>query len=278
MVLVNYNTQLLNSLPDGMADVERGLFYGDALFETIRVFDGRIPLMAYHWDRLSAGLNAMGYVLPLDWSGLFFKNEILRVASSNARVRLTVWRGPGGLWVPENHEPRFLITHAALQSAQYEWLEFGLVVGLCESVRLPVDSFSSFKTLNGPRYIAAAREAHGRGWDDGIVLNAYDRISESTTSNVFWFEGDVLYTPPLSDGCVTGTLRKLLLLLRAEDGLPVREKPATFATVLDADELFLTNAVRGIRWVRKLEGKVYDHTKTRALFEKVVAAISRNRG
>jgi branched-chain amino acid aminotransferase len=252
------------------------LFYGDALFETIRVFNGRIPLMQHHWERLAEGLKALGFVLPSDWSGLFFTNEILRAASSNARVRLTVWRSPGGLWVPENHEPRFLITSAALESAQYEWLDAGLVVGLCKTVRLPVDSFSSFKTLSGPRYVAAAQEAHSQGWDDGILFNAYDRISEATTSNVFWFEGDALCTTPLSDGCVTGTLRKLLLQLRSGMGLPVREKPATFATLTEADELFLTNAVRGVRWVRKFEGKVYGNAKTRDLHEKVVSAICPN--
>lgn len=265
--------QLLEALPEPLEDIQRGLFYGDALFETIRVFQGRMPLLAAHWERLSDGLRAMGYSLPPEWSRLFFEKEILRIAPFNARVRLTVWRSPGGLYLPENDTPRFLITARAIDSDCFEWFGPGLDLGCCVSVRLPVDSLSSFKTLNAARYVAAAREARANGWDDGLLLNVYERVCEATSSNVFWFEGDALCTTPLTDGCVTGTLRKLLLLLRAEAGLPVQEKPITFATLLTAGEVFLTNAVQGIRWVRKIEGKVFDHRKTKTLHEQVVKAI-----
>lgn len=271
---VNYDGALLGAMPPDLWDAQRALYYGDSLFESIRVFDGRIPLMAAHWDRLSGGLKAMGYAVPTSWSSDFFEKEILRIAlSSNARVRLTVWRSPGGLFLPENNVPRFLIAAQAMESSRFQWLEQGLTLGFCNSVRLPLDTLSGFKSLNSARYVAAAQEAHARGWDDGIMLNAQERVCEATSSNLFWFEGNTLCTPPLADGCVTGTMRKILLQLRDNTGLGVQEKPATFATVLAANELFLTNAIRGIRWVRECEGKVYDCTKTRILFDQVVKEI-----
>jgi len=162
-----------------------------------------------------------------------------------------------------------------MESDVFEWLTPGLEIGCCDSVRLPVDTLSSYKTLNAARYVAAALEARARGWDDGILLNAYERVCEATASNIFWFEGDVLCTPPLTDGCVTGTMRKILLRLRASSSLPVQEKQATFATLLAADEVFLSNAVRGIRGVRKFEGRVFDSNKTKTLHEQVVEAICR---
>lgn len=273
--MFNLNGQLIKELPGGLALAERGLYYADALFETIRVFGGRIPLMERHWARLSKGLLLMRYDVPADWSGDFFKKEILRIAPQNARVRLSVWRAPGGLYLPENNTPQFLITAAALESDMFEWHSEGIRTGLCESVRLPVDLFSGLKTLNAARYVAAAQEAGERGWDDTILLNAYDRVCEATGSNVFWFENDTLCTPPLADGCVTGVMRDLLLTLTKAAGYTVIEKSSTFAGLLTAEEVFLSNAVRGVRYVREIEGRVFDCVKTRALFDLMAGYISK---
>ncbi|MDX2279146.1 MAG: aminotransferase class IV [Saprospiraceae bacterium] len=272
---LNFNGLLLDQWPAELWAVQRGLYFGDTFFESIRVLNGRIPLLEAHWERLLGGLKAMDYQIPSEWTIPFWEKEILRVTRSpNARVRLTVWRTPGGYYFPENDQAQFLITALPLESAQFEWSNEGLKTGLIKSVRLPVDAWSGYKTLNAARYVAAAKEAHSMGWDDGIILNAYERVCEACSSNVFWFEGSVLCTPPLSDGCVTGTMRKILLLLRAQKALPVQEKAATFATLLAADELLLTNAIRGIRWVREFEGKVYEHHKTKALFQEMVDTMN----
>jgi branched-chain amino acid aminotransferase len=272
--MFNLNAQLVNELPNGLALAQRGLFYGDALFETIRVFEGKIPLIAAHWVRLSNGLRAMRYSVPAHWSAGFFENEILKTAPKNARVRLTVWRSPGGLYLPENDAPQFLVTVAALESGVFEWDFNGVKIGLCESVRLPVDALSGLKTLNAARYVAAAQEAREKGWDDAVILNTGDRVCEATSSNVFWFENETLCTPPLADGCVSGITRELLLFLTNADGYVVQEKPATFARLLSADEVFLTNAIRGIQWVREIEGTVFDCAKTRKIFDLMVGYFS----
>lgn len=276
--MFNLNTQLVNELPEGLALAQRGFYYADFLFETIRVFEGKIPLMPAHWERLSRGLKMMRYQIPPAWSATFFEQEIQKIAPPNARVRLTVWRAPGGLYLPENNEPQFLIAAQALESGVFEWFSEGLHVGFCESVRLPVDTFSGLKTLNASRYVAAAQEAQERGWDDAILLNAHDRVCEATSSNVFWFEGDILCTPPLADGCVTGVLRDLLLILTKASGYLVVEKTATSDTFLGVQEVFLTNAVRGIRWVRACEGKVFENVKTRKLHERMVSHLAVHEG
>lgn len=272
--MFNLNARLVNELPEGLALVQRGLFYADALFESIRVLGGRIPLLRPHWERLLRGMRLMHYQIPPHWSAEYFEKEILKSVSVNARVRLTVWRSPGGLYLPENDAPQFLITSQAMESDVFSWHDEGIRTGLCESVRLPVDSLSGVKTLNAARYVAAAREAQERGWGEGILLNASGRICEATSSNVFWFENGRLYTPPLSDGCVTGVLRDLLLALTKAAGSPICEKTAVFDDILAADEVFLTNAVRGIRWVRYCEGKVFGNAETRKLHELMVAHIA----
>jgi branched-chain amino acid aminotransferase len=257
MNMINYNTQLLAEWPPELLSVQRGLYYGDALFESIRVFGGRIPLMAAHWERLSGGLQAWGYALPTHWSADFFEKEILRAAFGDARVRLTIWRSPGGLYFPQDDTPQFLISAAELSSSTFDGYADGLSIGLCQGVRLSVDSLSGWKTPNGARYVAAAKEAYARGWDDAIILNSRERICEATSSNIFWIADHQVCTVPLSDGPVTGILRNLLLHLLPEAGYKVVEKSASFEELKAADEVFLTNAVRGIRRVARCEEKVF---------------------
>lgn len=254
---INLNSQLLAEWPPELLSVQRGLYYGDALFESIRVLGGRIPLLAAHWERLFGGLKAWGYAVPAHWSAAFFKKEILRTTSGDARVRLTIWRSPGGLFLPENDTPQFLIAATELSSSMFDGYSKGLSIGLCRGVRLSVDSLSGWKTPNGARYVAAAKEAYVSGLDDAIILNSREQVCEATSSNIFWVADHQVYTVPLSDGPVTGILRNLLLHLLPREGYTVVEKSISFEELLQADEVFLTNAVRGIRWVACCENKVF---------------------
>ncbi|MFN4081865.1 MAG: aminotransferase class IV [Saprospiraceae bacterium] len=266
---VNYNGRLTEALPAELADLQRAWSYGDFLFESIRVFDGRIPLMNRHWDRLNIGLKALGYHIPGHWSDIFFAGEIARVAPPNARVRLTVWRSPGGLYRPTDHAPCFLIQATPLSSDRYEWPEEGLRVGVCTNLRIAADAYSGFKALNAPRYVAAAVEAARKGWDEALLLNTEGRIAESERGNLFWVERGRAFTPPLSDGCVTGVMRNLLLTLIPD----IQERSLTPTALACADEVFLSNAVQGLRPVRYFEEKEYGHVVTRSLFERVAAHL-----
>jgi branched-chain amino acid aminotransferase len=266
---VNFNTRILPDLPEAFLTMQRGLFYADGLFETIRVFDGRIPFLSRHNDRLFEGLRALSFDLPAEWSAPFFERQILAVSPPNARIRLTVWRSPGGRYRPEDNRPIFLITAEELAASRWEWVGTGISLGVCRDVRLPVDRFSGFKTLNAARYVAAALEARVQGWDDGLVLNAYERIAEATSSNLFWWDGPTLCTPPLSEGCVAGVMRALVLQLAATDGLDIQEKPAGPSDLEGADEIFLTNAIRGIVPVQTFAARRLDSARTKRLFDRI---------
>lgn len=261
--MVNLNGQLLSQVPEIFASLQRAVYYGDGLFETLRSFEGQLPFWPLHWERFSKGLEVLGLDAPQHWSAGYFQNEILRTSPPNARIRLTVWRSPGGLYLPDNNIPQFLITAEPLSSAVFEWLESGLEICLAETVRLPVDTLSGIKMLNGARYVAAAREARAKGVDDAILLNAHGHVCEATGSNIIWLEGDTVFLPSLSDGQVNGTFQKMLCTLLQSEGWSVQEKQASVQDLRSADELFLTNAVRGIRWVRKFEGAEYQNEKAK---------------
>lgn len=263
----NLNGQVLDRLPDLLELTQRALYYGDALFETMRVFDGRIPLLERHWARLSAGMDVLGFAVPTHWDADFLQKQIRHTAPTNARVRLTVWRSPGGKYAPQNNVPQFLITAEALGSTWLEWPTATLELGICTTVRLPVDAFSNFKTLNAPRYVAAAREAQANGWDDAVLLNAHERVCEATSSNVFWWAGDVLGTVPLSEGCVAGVMRAVVLEAARQSEIVFLEKIAPIEALHAADEIFITNAVRGIVPVRTFAGRNLPSRQTRQLFD-----------
>ncbi len=259
--MVNLNGQILQALPESFALLQRAAFYGDGLFETLRAFEGQVPFWPLHWERFSTGLRVLGFSVPSHWTASYFEKEITKTNPYNTRIRLTVWRSPGGLYLPTDNTPQYLITTEPLESGVFEWLGSGLEVCLCETVRLPVDSLSGIKLLNGARYVAAAKEARAKGVDDVIVLNAHGRVCEATGSNIIWLKGDLVFVPPSFDGQINGTLLKLLCTLLRAEGLEVHEKPTFVEDLLDADEVLLTNAIRGIRWVRNFEGKVFGHEK-----------------
>ncbi len=242
----NYNGVLQTALVPELQAAQRGLYYADSLFESLRMIDGHLPLFDWHWERLWAGLTALGYDVPAHWNAAFFASEIGKIANGHARIRLTVWRSPGGLYRPDDNRPQFLIAAAPLPPAHLEPQQPAISIGLCQTVRLPIDHFSAFKTLNAARYVAAAQEAARQGWDDGLLLNAYERICEATSSNIFWEKDSALYTVPLSEGCVAGVMRRAVLEKARQQGRVVYEIPADVEMLLHADAIFLTNAVRGV--------------------------------
>ena len=259
--MVNLNGQLTSALPESFTLLQRAAYYGDGLFESLRVFKGQIPFWHMHWERFSNGLKVLDFELPSSWTSGFFESEIAKLSPENARIRLMVWRAPGGLYLPSDNTANFLITVEPLESAVFEWQERGLEICLCETVRLPVDAYSGIKTLNGMRYVMAAKEARAKGMDDAILLNAHGRICEATGSNVIWIKDNLVFAPQASDGQIKGTLQQLLCGLIEEDGWHIQEKPAYLEDILEADELLLTNAIRGIRWVRKFGERVYANEK-----------------
>lgn len=272
---INLNSIIAASLPEALSMSSRAIFYGDGLFETIRVFRGKIPFMPLHWERLANGLSILGFEIPSEWSAIFFEKEILRVAQGNARVRISVWRAPGGFYAPTDNTPNFLITATPMESDVFNWQETGLTIRLCERVRLPIDALSGLKTLGGVRYVAAAMEARAKGVDDVIVLNERGQICEASNSNILWIKGETVYAPSPTDGQVSGTFQKILSGVLQAEGIQIVEKPTTFAELLEADEVFLTNAVQGIRWVRLLEEKVLICYKTKYFNKLAVKHLER---
>lgn len=225
---------------------------GDGLFETLRVFEGKPLLALYHWERLVAGAAVLG-LQALSWA--VFEAALKRAlldsrAGGSLRLRLVLWRQGAGAYLPgEGARTECFVQTAPLPASPlpYPLPSVPLRLTICPDVLCCPDALSPYKTLSALRYVYAARYAAGQGADDALLLNPWGRVAEATASNVFWWEGEQLCTVPLSEGCVGGVMRRWVLEQALLMGFPVQEKSAALDDLRLADELWLTNAVQGIR-------------------------------
>jgi branched-chain amino acid aminotransferase len=251
---VVFNGRILSSSKPTIELDNRSFRYGDGCFETIRVVKAKPVLFDLHMQRLFYSLRFLlfepvGY-FTADY--LFALIEEL-VRKNNhapmARVRLTVFRGSGGLHDEVNHTPQFLIQSWPLPDTSGQLNENGLVLGVYEGGLKSCDSYSNLKSNNYLLYAMAAIEARRRHCNDLLVMNTNRRIADATIANLWLVENDVLITPPLSEAPVDGVMRRYLLHQARGHGFKVVEEPITQERLLAAEEVFLSNAIYGLRWV-----------------------------
>ena len=255
----------------------RGYRYGDGLFETIRVHGGQIPLWPLHQERLLAGLELLQMKLPVHVNAGRIREEILELCRKNhcgtsARVRLSVYRGDGGLF-EGNPMAGYLVEAWPLEPAPPALNSNGLVIGIYPDARKAPDRFSHLKSASAQCYAMAAIYARENQLNDCLLLNTADRIADSTIANLFLFRKGVLHTPALTEGCVAGVMRRHLLEACRQADIEVQETRVSPDMLMDADEVFLTNAIKGIRWVKETGGKSYGNGLTTAIYQRFVRTL-----
>jgi len=230
----------------------RAFKYGDGAFETIRVGPKGAPLLLWHEQRLRRSLDQLGIFTPKD-----FQLEQFICLGETYRLRLSYWRAGGGLYTPEEDGFAYSVEKQPLQAAAFPWPKKGLHLGVYEEQPIAAGSLSFIKSISAQIYVMAAKYKHKLGFDDCILLNAWGRVVETISANLWIRKGDSWATPALSEGPVAGVFRAYLLDLFEEKGVAVEQKALTLGDCLAADEIWLTNAVQGISWVRALAGKSY---------------------
>ncbi|QJB35306.1 aminotransferase class IV [Chitinophaga oryzae] len=248
----------------------RSFRYGDGCFETMRVAQGEVVLGDLHFERLLASLHLLHFDVPAHFTKTFFLRQIADLCLKNdlmdmARVRFTVFRADGGLYEPVNNLPSYLIQAWELSSTVLELNENGLVLDIFPDARKTSDKFSSIKSNNCLPYVMGAMYGKQHGFNEVLLLNQYGRVADSTIANVFMVHHKTIYTPPLTEGGVCGVMRKHLL--RSELPFKIEEKPLTAEDLENADEIFLTNAIQGIRWVGLFRDSSYGNATAAILHE-----------
>lgn len=248
--------------------------YGDGLFETMKVVNGHILLKEYHFHRLFRSISILQYQWPSLLTEERLEKYILELCHRNncaslARVRLSVYNGHGGLLEAAGNAG-YLVECWPLEASVNQLNENGLVIGLYSEARKSCDLLANLKSANFLVYGMAARYARSAQLNDCLVLNSQDNIADSTIANLWWIKQDILFTPPLHQGCVDGVMRRYLLQegkkkLQAA-GYQVQEAVCAPGMLEAADAVFLTNAVRGIRWVRQFREASYAPGAVKAIY------------
>lgn len=248
--------------------------YGDGLFETIRCDRGKMLLKERHFQRLFNGMQLLGYQLPAFFTQLLLEQKISELLLKNhcqklARVRLSVYRGEGGLF-DNNNKPGYLIECWPLELPAVTWNENGLVIGVYPDAAKAMDSFANLKSASFLPYSMAAQYAKEQRWNDAIVLNTAGAMADTSIANIFLIQRGLIMTPSLDQGCIAGVARAHLLDNLRLHGYDVQECPLAPAMLNEADEVFLTNAIRGLRWVQSAGDKKFKNELSKELFERFI--------
>jgi branched-chain amino acid aminotransferase len=266
MASINLNGKFFQQDEPVLQAGNRSFRYGYGLFETVLVKEGVLQLKDYHWARLWQGMEELQFTIPKLFTASMLEEEVLRTVKKNkleklCRIRLQVFPGNGGLYDGDSFSPEYLIECFPLEEHISRLNEAGLTLGLAEGLAKANNSTAHLKTANGLIFALAARQAKQQKWNDALLLNNEGHIIESSIANVFWVKNSKIYTPPISEGCVAGVMRAYLLDKASEKGIEIGQKPLTVAELMDADEVFLTNAIRHIKWVRNIANTAFGNTE-----------------
>lgn len=262
--MININGRLVAEEEANISINNRGLYYGDAVFETIRVIHGKIIFWEDHYFRFMASMRIMRMEIPSSFSPEFLEEEILQVVKANnlekspARVRMTVYRKEGGFYTPSTLDVDYLITAEELSNAFYLLPEDEYEVELFKDHYINSGLLSTIKTNNKAVNVLGSIFARENDFKNCFLLNENKSIVEALNANIFVVKDRKIKTPPLTDGALNGIIRKqLLAIVKTMADLEIEETSISPFELQKADEIFLTNVIAGIQPVTKYRKKRY---------------------
>lgn len=264
-----FNGQFFESQQPVLTINNRSFKWGDGLFETMKLTNEGVQLSNYHFERLFLGLqllkidtrNVQKHTIIENMLSLAKKNQ----CEALARIRLAVFRD-------EDNQASYSIEAIGLDRTYTQYNAEGYKIGIYPFARKPVDAFSNLKTSNHLAYVMAGKYADEQGWDDAIVLNTDNHICDSSRANIFLVKGYDVYTPALNQGCVSGVMRRHVIDILESHQYHLHQHYITEEDLFEADEVFLTNALIGIKWVGAYRDKKYSNEFSKLLLEQIEIA------
>ena len=260
--MVNFNGNIQESSSISIEN-NRGFLFGDSVFETIKVLDNKVLFLEDHYFRLMASMRICRMEIPMNFTMEYFESQIVTLISSleksnSYRVRFSVYRESEGFYLPKSRNVQFIVTASLLSSDLYSIGKVSYEVELYKDFYIQKQLLSTLKTNNKMLQIAGSIFAEENGYDNCLVLNNDKNVAEALQSNLFMKTGNVVVTPPVSDGCLNGIMRKQTLeILKKMEGIEVKEISISPFDLQKADELFLTNVIFGIQPITKYRKKEY---------------------
>ncbi len=261
------NGELVSSDDQTSLQINRSFLYGDGFFETIRFVNHKIVFEEDHWRRIRKSMELLWLnietipdreKLVREINSLVEKNKI----TSSARVRLTIFRNADGFYIPQNNQSGYFLSCFPLVDKRDNYLD-GIRVGIYQEQKKIAGKLSHLKSTSAQLYVMAGMYARENNFDDVLILNQNGNCIESVSCNLFLVKDKTLLTPPISEGCVDGIFRKNILRVANELGIQAHESIITQMDLSDAEEIFLSNVIRGIQTIKKMDENMYANSITK---------------
>lgn len=267
---INFNGNIMPESDLVLKVSNRGFRYGDGLFESMRYMKGSLKFADLHLDRIQKGMKLLrfdGASLIDSWFLREKVDELIRrnKAGTEARVRLSVFRDSEGLYSPVSNKFAYVLEVQRLEDSQYVLNKKGLIIDVFDEIPKPINALSNLKTSNALIYVLAGIFKNQNALDEVILLNQNGFLCESMSSNVFVVYDRKLYTPALNEGCIAGVMRQVVMRIAKENNIELVEAQINPEILNEADEVFLTNAGKGVQWVMGYNNKRYFNEVSRFL-------------
>lgn len=273
-----YDGKFIPSIDPIISPDSRAFRYGDGVFETIRLIPGEIPLWDYHIKRCLKGMETLGFELSPFLTPDSLIEKIFQLIKKNgihgqARIRIMFFRDNGGVFDPVSNKPHYIIQGWDLPQNYQKLNDNGLDIVIFPSARKSTDYLSNLKTNNFLCYLQGAAYAKKQQANEALILNCFERIADACTANLFWLKNGKLFTNPLSEGPVAGVMRAYLLDQLPRNSISIREETVTAIQLMEADEVFFTNATYGIRWIKSLGNRKFENTITKTIYHNFIVPL-----
>lgn len=276
--MVNFNGTIQPS-DTILSTTNRAFLYGDGVFETLKIVNGKILFFEDHYFRLMASMRIVRMQIPDNFTLEYLEEQILNLASAtgcshSARVRFTVFRNDGGFYLPTTRTVSFVIQAYPLENTLYSFSDSPYEVDLYKDFFVSKHLLSTVKTTNKMIQVTGSIFAHENDLQNCLLVNNDKNVVEALNGNVFMLTGTTLVTPALEEGCLNGIMRKqVLAIARKIEKLEVVESFISPFDLQKADELFITNVIVGIQSISKYRKKEYKNEVAKELIEKINALI-----
>ncbi|MFH6993686.1 aminotransferase class IV [Flavobacterium sp. FlaQc-48] len=279
--MINFNGNIV-AQNDNILTQNRAFLYGDGVFETLKIVNNKVLFLEDHYFRLMASMRVVRMEIPMNFTMEYFEEQVLSLVnqkdiSASARARITVFRNDGGFYLPKTNEVSYLIHATPLENVSYAVNEGEYEVDLYKDFYVTKQLLSSIKTTNKMINVTGSIFAHENGLANCLLVNDTKNVVEALQGNLFMVVGKKMITPPISEGCLNGIMRKqILALAKKVEGIEVLEEIISPFDLQKADELFLTNVITGIQPITKYRKKEFTSNLAHLLVQKLNESISEN--
>ncbi|WP_396160551.1 aminotransferase class IV [Flavobacterium sp.] len=260
--MINCNGNIQNT-SNFETENNRGFLFGDAIFETIKVNGTKILFLEEHYLRLMASMRICRMEIPMNFTMEFMEEEILKLIALQTnkvsnRIRFSVFRNAEGFYNPTSNDVQFIITCSELASDSYVFSSTTYEVELFKDFHISKHLLATLKTNNKMINVVASIFAKENGFENCLLINEDKNVVEATNGSIFMKMGNQIITPPTSDGCLNGIMRKqIIAIVNKMDTIEMIEKSISPFDLQKADELFISNVITGIQPITKYRKKEF---------------------